>query len=230
MKHGKKYMTGAKLIEAGKQYDPAEALALVVKTASAKFDETIEFHAKLGVDSRHADQQVRGAVVLPNGTGKKVRVLVFAKGEKAADAQKAGADYVGAEEYIEKIQKENWLDFDVVIATPDMMGVVGRIARILGPKGLMPNPKAGTVSMDVEKAVNDVKAGKIEYRLDKTNIIHCPIGKASFGPEKLKENFDVLMNAILKAKPATAKGQYVRSLSVASTMGPGIKINAAKLG
>ena len=230
MKHGKKYVAGANLIEAGKQYDPAEALDLVVKTASAKFDETIEFHAKLGVDSRHADQQVRGAVVLPNGTGKKVRVLVFAKGEKANEAQAAGAEYVGAEEYVEKIQKENWLDFDVVIATPDMMGVIGRIARILGPKGLMPNPKAGTVSMDVAKAVNDVKAGKIEYRLDKTNIIHCPIGKASFGPEKLKENFDVLMAAILKAKPATAKGQYVRSLAVASTMGPGIKINASKIG
>lgn len=230
MKHGKKYVAGAKLIEAGKQYDPAEALDLVVKTASAKFDETIEFHAKLGVDSRHADQQVRGAVVLPNGTGKKVRVLVFAKGEKVNEAQAAGADYVGAEEYIEKIQKENWLDFDVVIATPDMMGLVGRIARILGPKGLMPNPKAGTVSMDVAKAVNDVKAGKIEYRLDKTNIIHCPIGKASFGAQKLQENFDVLMNAILKAKPATAKGQYVKSVAIASTMGPGIKINTAKLG
>ena len=229
MKHGKKYVAGAQLIEAGKQYDPAEALALVVKTASAKFDETIEFHAKLGVDSRHADHQVRGAVVLPNGTGKKVRVLVFAKGEKANEAQAAGAEYVGAEEYVEKIQKENWLDFDVVIATPDMMGVIGRIARILGPKGLMPNPKAGTVSMDVAKAVNDVKAGKIEYRLDKTNIIHCPIGKASFGPEKLQENFDVLMAAILKAKPATAKGQYVKSVAVASTMGPGIKINASKL-
>ena len=230
MKHGKKYVAGASLIEAGKQYDPAEALALVVKTASAKFDETIELHAKLGVDSRHADQQVRGAVVLPHGTGKKVRVLVFAKGEKATEAQAAGAEYVGAEEYVEKIQKENWLDFDVVIATPDMMGVIGRIARILGPKGLMPNPKAGTVSMDVAKAVNDVKAGKIEYRLDKTNIIHCPIGKASFGPEKLKENFDVLMAAILKAKPATAKGQYLKSVAVASTMGPGIKINASKIG
>ncbi len=230
MKHGKKYVAGAQLIEAGKQYDPAEALDLVVKTASAKFDETIEFHAKLGVDSRHADQQVRGAVVLPNGTGKKVRVLVFAKGEKANEAQAAGAEYVGAEEYVEKIQKENWLDFDVVIATPDMMGVIGRIARILGPKGLMPNPKAGTVSMDVAKAVNDVKAGKIEYRLDKTNIIHCPIGKASFGPEKLKENFDVLMAAIIKAKPATAKGQYLKSVAVASTMGPGIKINASKIG
>ena len=230
MKHGKKYVAGAQLIEAGKQYDPAEALELVVKTASAKFDETIELHVKLGVDSRHADQQVRGAVVLPNGTGKKVRVLVFAKGEKANEAQAAGAEYVGAEEYVEKIQKENWLDFDVVIATPDMMGVIGRIARILGPKGLMPNPKAGTVSMDVAKAVNDVKAGKIEYRLDKTNIIHCPIGKASFGAEKLQENFDVLMGAILKAKPATAKGQYLKSVAVASTMGPGIKLNASKIG
>ena len=230
MKHGKKYVAGAKLIEAGKQYDPAEALDLVVKTASAKFDETIEFHVKLGVDSRHADQQVRGAVVLPNGTGQKVRVLVFAKGDKASEAQAAGADYVGAEEYIEKIQKENWLDFDVVIATPDMMGVVGRIARVLGPKGLMPNPKAGTVSADVAKAVADVKAGKIEYRLDKTNIIHCPIGKASFGAQKLQENFDVLMGAILKAKPATAKGQYIKSVAVASTMGPGIKINPSKIG
>ena len=229
MKHGKKYLAGAQLIEAGKQYDPAEALDLVVKTASAKFDETIELHAKLGVDSRHADQQVRGAVVLPHGTGKKVKVLVFAKGEKATEAQNAGADYVGAEELVEKIQKENWLDFDIVVATPDMMGVIGRIARILGPKGLMPNPKAGTVSMDVAKAVADVKAGKIEYRLDKTNIIHCPIGKASFGPQKLQENFDVLMAAILKAKPATAKGQYVKSLAVASTMGPGIKINPAKV-
>ena len=229
MKHGKKYLAGAQLIEPGKQYDPAEALDLVVKTASAKFDETIELHVKLGVDSRHADQQVRGAVVLPHGTGKTVRVLAFAKGEKATEAQNAGADFVGAEELVEKIQKENWLDFDVVVATPDMMGVIGRIARILGPKGLMPNPKAGTVSMDVAKAVNDVKAGKIEYRLDKTNIIHCPIGKASFGPEKLQENFDVLMAAIIKAKPATAKGQYLKSVAIASTMGPGIKINASKL-
>ena len=229
MKHGKKYLAGAKLIETGKQYDPAEALDLVVKTASAKFDETIELHVKLGVDSRHADQQVRGAVVLPHGTGKTVRVLAFAKGEKATEAQNAGADYVGAEELVEKIQKENWLDFDVVVATPDMMGVIGRIARILGPKGLMPNPKAGTVSMDVAKAVNDVKAGKIEYRLDKTNIIHCPIGKASFGPEKLQENFDVLMGAIVKAKPAAAKGQYIKSCTIASTMGPGVKVNSAKL-
>ena len=229
MKHGKKYMAGAQLIEAGKQYDPAEALDLVVKTASAKFDETIELHVKLGVDSRHADQQVRGAVVLPHGTGKTVRVLAFAKGEKATEAQNAGADYVGAEELVEKIQKENWLDFDVVVATPDMMGVIGRIARILGPKGLMPNPKAGTVSMDVAKAVNDVKAGKIEYRLDKTNIIHCPIGKASFGPQKLQENYDVLMGAIVKAKPAAAKGQYIKSVAIASTMGPGIKLNASKI-
>ena len=229
MKHGKKYMAGAQLIEAGKQYDSAEALDLVVKTASAKFDETIELHVKLGVDSRHADQQVRGAVVLPHGTGKTVRVLAFAKGDKATEAQNAGADYVGAEELVEKIQKENWLDFDVVVATPDMMGVIGRIARILGPKGLMPNPKAGTVSMDVAKAVNDVKAGKIEYRLDKTNIIHCPIGKASFGKEKLQENYDVLMGAIVKAKPAAAKGQYIKSVAVASTMGPGIKLNASKI-
>ena len=228
MKHGKKYVAGAQLIEAGKQYDPAEALDLVVKTASAKFDETIELHVKLGVDSRHADQQVRGAVVLPNGTGKKVRVLVFAKGEKANEAQAAGAEFVGAEEYVEKIQKENWLDFDVVIATPDMMGVIGRIARILGPKGLMPNPKAGTVSMDVAKAVNDVKAGKIEYRLDKTNIIHCPIGKASFGPEKLMENFNTLVGAVIKAKPAAAKGQYIKSCVVATTMGPGVKVNYTK--
>ncbi len=224
MKHGKKYNESVKFIEKGAQYSPAEALDLAVKTAGAKFDETIEAHIKLGVDSRHADQQVRGAVVLPNGTGKKVRVLVFAKGAKADEAQAAGADYVGAEEYITKIQSEGWLDFDVAVATPDMMGLVGRIARILGPKGLMPNPKAGTVSMDVTKAINDLKAGKIEYRLDKTNIIHCPIGKKSFGAEKLTENFNTLLGAIIKAKPAAAKGQYLRSVTVASTMGPGVKI------
>ena len=229
MKHGKKYNDSAKLIETGKFYDTEEAVAVAVKTGTAKFDETVEIHVRLGVDSRHADQQVRGAVILPNGTGKTVRTLVFAKGDKADAAKEAGADFVGAEELVAKIQNENWLDFDVVIATPDMMGVVGRIARILGPKGLMPNPKAGTVSMDVAKAVNDVKAGKIEYRLDKTNIIHCPIGKASFGAAKLKENYDVLVAAIMKAKPAAAKGQYIRSISVASTMGPGIKINSAKL-
>ena len=230
MKHGKKYQAGAKLIEAGKQYDPAEALALVIKTASAKFDETIEAHIKLGVDSRHADQQVRGAVVLPNGTGKKVRVLVFAKGDNVDKALAAGADYVGAEDYVAKIQNDNWFDFDVVIATPDMMGVVGRIARILGPKGLMPNPKAGTVSPDVERAVAEVKAGKIEYRLDKTNIIHCPIGKVSFGAQKLQENFETLLGAIIKAKPAAAKGQYVRSCVVATTMGPGVRMNPIKVG
>ncbi|MCD8048630.1 MAG: 50S ribosomal protein L1 [Clostridia bacterium] len=229
MKHGKKYNESVKLIEKGTQYAPSEALDLAVKTASAKFDETIEAHIKLGVDSRHADQQVRGAVVLPNGTGKKVRVLVFAKGAKADEAQAAGADYVGAEEYITKIQSEGWLDFDVAVATPDMMGLVGRIARILGPKGLMPNPKAGTVTPDVVKAINDLKAGKIEYRLDKTNIIHCPIGKKSFGTEKLTENFNTLLSAVIKAKPAAAKGQYLRSVTVASTMGPGIKIAPNKI-
>ena len=229
-KVGKKYAESAALIEKGKLYDPAEAVALVCKTSKAKFDETVEIHVRLGVDSRHADQQVRGAIVLPNGTGKTVKTLVITKGDdKIKAALDAGADYVGAEEYVQKITKENWFDFDVVIASPDMMGLVGRLGKVLGPKGLMPNPKAGTVTPDVARAVTEAKAGKIEYRLDKTNIIHCPIGKASFGPEKLKENFDVLMAAILKAKPATAKGQYVKSLAVASTMGPGVKINASKL-
>ena len=227
MKHGKKYNESVKLIEKGMQYAPAEALDLAVKTAGAKFDETIEAHIKLGVDSRHADQQVRGAVVLPNGTGKKVRVLVFAKGAKADEAEAAGADYVG-EEYITKIQ-EGWLDFDVAVATPDMMGVVGKIARVLGPKGLMPNPKAGTVTMEVAKAIAELKAGKIEYRLDKTNIIHCPIGKKSFGTEKLLENFNTLLAAVIKAKPAAAKGQYLKSVTVASTMGPGVKIAPTKI-
>ena len=225
MKKGKKYQDSVKLIEKGKLYDPAEALDLVCKTATAKFDETVELHVKLGVDSRHADQQVRGAVVLPNGTGKTVRVLVFAREGKADEAKAAGADYVGAEELAQKIQTENWFDFDVVVATPDMMGVVGRIGRILGPKGLMPNPKAGTVTPDVAKAIQEIKSGKIEYRLDKTNIIHCPIGKASFGAEKLSTNFNALMGAVIKAKPAAAKGQYLRSVTIASTMGPGIKIN-----
>ncbi len=210
-------------------YSPAEALELVQKTAKAKFDETVEAHIRLGVDSRHADQQVRGAVVLPHGTGKTVRVLVFAKGEKAREAEEAGADFVGAEELVSKIQNENWFDYDVVVATPDMMGVVGRLGKLLGPKGLMPNPKAGTVTMDVAKAVKDIKAGKIEYRLDKTNIIHCPIGKVSFGTEKLLENFQTLLDAIIKAKPAAAKGQYLKSVVVASTMGPGIKINPARV-
>ena len=230
MKMGKKYMASAQLIDSTKLYDPSEAMKLVCETSKAKFDETIEVHVRLGVDSRHADQQVRGAVVLPNGTGKKVRTLVFARGDKAKAAQDAGADYVGAEDYVEKITKENWFEFDVVIATPDMMGVIGRLGKILGPKGLMPNPKAGTVSMDAAKAVLEAKAGKIEYRLDKTNIIHCPIGKASFGTEKLTENFETLLGAIIKAKPAAAKGQYIKSCVIASTMGPGIKINQAKLG
>ena len=229
-KYGKKYSDSAKLIEKNKTYDPAEALALVCQTSKAKFDETIELHLRLGVDSRHADQQVRGAVVLPNGTGKTVRTLVFAKGDKADAARAAGADYVGELDMVEKITKENWFEFDVVIASPDMMGVVGRLGKILGPKGLMPNPKAGTVTPDVAKAVVEAKAGKIEYRLDKTNIIHCPIGKASFGPEKLAENFNTLVNAVIKAKPAAAKGQYIKSCVIASTMGPGIKINQAKLG
>ena len=229
MKQGKKYIAAAGLIDATKLYDPAEAMELVCKTATAKFDETVEVHVRLGVDSRHADQQVRGAVVLPHGTGKKVRTLVFARGDKAKAAEEAGADYVGAEDYVEKITKENWFEFDVVIATPDMMGVIGRLGKVLGPKGLMPNPKAGTVTMDTAKAVTEAKAGKIEYRLDKTNIIHCPIGKASFGAEKLEENFSTLLGAIIKAKPAAAKGQYIKSCTIASTMGPGIKVNSAKV-
>ena len=227
---GKKYQDSVKLLEKAKLYDPAEALALVCQTSKAKFDETIEIHVRLGVDSRHADQQVRGAVVLPNGTGKTVRTLVFAKGDRAKEAQEAGADYVGAEEYVQKIQTENWFDFDIIIATPDMMGVIGRLGKVLGPKGLMPSPKAGTVTPDVARAVTEAKAGKIEYRLDKTNIIHCPIGKASFGAEKLAENFNTLVGAVVKAKPAAAKGQYIKSCVIASTMGPGIKINQAKLG
>ncbi len=229
MHKGKKYVDSAKTIDRTKQYDPAEALSTVVSTAKAKFDETIELHVKLGVDSRHADQQVRGAIVLPNGTGKTVRVLVFAKGERADQARAAGAEFVGDADLVEKIQKENWFDFDVVIATPDMMGTIGRLGRVLGPKGLMPNPKAGTVTMDVAKAVHEAKAGKIEYRLDKTNIIHCPIGKASFGKDKLQENFNALVGAVIKARPAAAKGQYIKSCVVASTMGPGIKVNGAKL-
>ncbi len=229
MKRGKKYIESAKLIDRTKLYDPAEALELVRQTAKAKFDETVEAHIKLGVDSRHADQQVRGAVVLPHGTGKTVKVLVFAKGDKAREAEEGGADFVGAEELVTKIQKENWFDFDVVVATPDMMGVVGRLGKILGPKGLMPNPKAGTVTMDVAKAVAEIKAGKIEYRLDKTNIIHCPIGKVSLDPDKLLDNFRTLLGAIIKAKPAAAKGQYLRSVVVSSTMGPGIKVNPMKV-
>ena len=229
MRKGKKYIESAKLVDRSKLYDTDEAMDMVLKTAKAKFDETVEIHVKLGVDSRHADQQVRGAIVLPNGTGKNVRVLVFAKGDKAQAALDAGAEFVGAEDLVQRIQKENFFDYDVVIASPDMMGLVGRLGRVLGPKGLMPNPKAGTVTMDVAKAVNEAKAGKIEYRLDKTNIIHCPIGKASFGAEKLVENFNALMGAVIKAKPAAAKGQYVRSCTVASTMGPGIKVAAAKL-
>ena len=228
--NGKKYVDSVKLFEKSKLYDTAEAMALVCQTSKAKFDETIEVHVRLGVDSRHADQQVRGAVVLPNGTGKTVKTLVFTKGDNVQKALDAGADYVGGAEYAEKIQKENWFDFDVVIASPDMMSVIGRLGKVLGPKGLMPSPKAGTVTPDVAKAVTDAKAGKIEYRLDKTNIIHCPIGKASFGADKLKENFDALLGAIIKAKPAAAKGQYIKSCVIASTMGPGIKINQAKLG
>ena len=229
MFRGKKYKESAKQIDTALLYDPKEGLELICKTASAKFDETVELHVKLGVDSRHADQQVRGAIVLPHGTGKTTRVLVFAKGPKADEARAAGADYVGDMDMVEKIQKENWFDFEVVIATPDMMGVVGRLGKVLGPKGLMPNPKAGTVTMNVEQAIKDSKAGRIEYRLDKTNIIHCPLGKVSFGAEKIEDNFNALMTAVLKAKPAAAKGQYVRSCVVASTMGPGVKVNPAKL-
>jgi len=229
MFRGKKYKESVKLIDKSKTYESADAIALVIDTAKAKFDETVEAHIKLGVDSRHADQQVRGAIVLPNGTGKTAKVLVFAKGDKLKDAEAAGADYFGGEELVAKITGENWFDFDVVVATPDMMGIVGRLGKVLGPKGLMPSPKAGTVTMDVTKAVNEIKAGKIEYRLDKTNIIHCPIGKVSFGKEKLSENFNTLMSAIIKAKPAAAKGQYLRSVTIASTMGPGIKINPAKI-
>lgn len=230
MKRGKKYTEAAKLVDRATQYDVAEAISLVKKTAVAKFDETVEAHIRLGVDGRHADQQVRGAVVLPHGTGKTVRVLVFAKGDKVAEAEAAGADFVGGEELIPRILNEGWFDFDVVVATPDMMGVVGRLGRVLGPKGLMPNPKAGTVTMDVTKAVNDIKAGKIEYRLDKANIIHCPVGKASFTEEQLTENFNTLMDAIVKAKPASAKGTYMKSVTVTSTMGPGIKVNTLKIG
>ena len=227
---GKKYVDSAKLIDRAAQYDVNEAMELVIKTATAKFDETVELHVKLGVDSRHADQQVRGAIVLPHGTGKTARVLVFAKGDKAEEARAAGADFVGDMDMVEKIQKENWFDFDVVVATPDMMGVVGRLGKVLGPKGLMPSPKAGTVTPNVTQAVNEIKAGKVEYRLDKTNIIHCPIGKVSFGAEKLSENLNALMTAIVKAKPAAAKGQYVKSCVAASTMGPGVKVSAAKFG
>ena len=228
MFRGKKYKDSAKQIDRSVQYDPADALGLVCKTASAKFDETVEIHIRLGVDSRHADQQVRGAIVLPNGTGKTRRVLVFAKDAKADDARAAGADFVGGMDMVEKIQKENWFDFDVVVASPDMMGIVGRLGKLLGPKGLMPSPKAGTVTPNVAAAVKEIKAGKIEYRLDKTNIIHCPIGKVSFGPEKLEENMATLIGAVIKAKPAAAKGQYIRSCVIASTMGPGVKVNTTK--
>ncbi|GAB6085509.1 50S ribosomal protein L1 [Alkaliphilus crotonatoxidans] len=228
-KRGKKYQEASKLVDNTKLYDVNEAVELVKKTAVAKFDETVEAHIKLGVDSRHADQQVRGAIVLPHGTGKTARVLVFAKGEKATEAQNAGADYVGADEMVAKIQGENWFDFDVVVATPDMMGVVGRLGRVLGPKGLMPNPKSGTVTFDVEKAVKEIKAGKVEYRLDKTNIIHVPVGKASFDSEKLADNFKTLMEAIVKAKPSAAKGQYLKSITLTSTMGPGIKVNPSRV-
>ena len=228
MKHGKHYVESAKLVDRSKLYDTNEAIGICCQTAKAKFDETVEIHIRLGVDSRHADQQVRGAVVLPNGTGKNVRVCVFAKGDKAKDAEAAGAEYVGAEELAEKIQKENFMDFDVVIASPDMMGVVGRLGKILGPRGLMPNPKAGTVTPDVAKAVGEAKAGKIEYRLDKSNIIHCPIGKASFGTDKLVENFETLVEAVVKAKPAASKGQYIRSCVISTTMGPGVKVNTGR--
>ena len=228
MKHGKKYNASKALVENLKQYNPREGVETVLKTATAKFDETVEISLRLGVDSRHADQQVRGAVVLPNGTGRTVRVLVFAKGEKAREAQEAGADFIGDEETVNKIKNENWFDFDVCVATPDMMGVVGRIGRILGPKGLMPNPKSGTVTMDVTKAIHDIKAGKVEYRVDKTNIVHCPIGKVSFGADKLLENLDTLMDAVIKAKPASAKGTYIKSMVVSTTMGPGVKFNPLK--
>ena len=230
MKHGKNYIESKKLIDSTKQYDVREGLEAVLESAKAKFDETIEVSVRLGVDSRHADQQVRGAIVLPHGTGKTVRVLVFAKADKAREALEAGADFVGDEDMVKKIQTENWVGFDVCVATPDMMGLVGRIGRVLGPKGLMPNPKSGTVTMDVTKAVHDIKAGKVEYRVDKTNIIHCPIGKASFGAEKLGENFNTLLGAIIKAKPAAAKGQYIKSCVLASTMGPGIKVNPGRIG
>ena len=229
MKRGKKYLEKEKLVDKSMLYDTNEAVELVVKTSTAKFDETVEAHIRLGVDSRHADQQVRGAVVLPHGTGKKARVLVFAKGPKAEEAEKAGADYVGAEDMVAKIQNENWFDFDIIVATPDMMGLVGRIGRVLGPKGLMPNPKAGTVTMDVAKAIEDIKAGKIEYRLDKTNIIHVPLGKVSFGAEKLNDNFQTLIGAVIKAKPAATKGQYLKSIVLSTTMGPGVKVNHAKI-
>jgi large subunit ribosomal protein L1 len=229
MKRGKKYIEAAKAVDRTKLYDPEEALALVKKTAAAKFDETVEVHIRTGCDGRHADQQIRGAVVMPNGTGKSVRVLVFAKGAKADEAEAAGADYVGAEELLPRIQKEGWLDFDVVVATPDMMGVVGRLGKILGPKGLMPNPKSGTVTMDVSKAIAEIKAGKVEYRLDKSNIIHVPIGKVSFDDDKLGENFQALMGAIIKARPAAVKGQFLKSVTLSSTMGPGVKVNTLKL-
>lgn len=228
MKHGKKYVTAAKEVDRATYYEPADAISVVKKTAVAKFDETVEVHIRTGCDGRHAEQQIRGAVVLPNGTGKTVKVLVFAKGDKVNEAEAAGADYVGGDELIPKIQNDGWLDFDVVVATPDMMGVVGRLGKVLGPKGLMPNPKAGTVTMDVTKAINDIKAGKIEYRLDKANIIHVPVGKTSFEESKLQENFDALMEAIVKAKPAALKGQYLRSITLATTMGPGVKVNVAK--